>query len=154
MCPTYRKVRLIQPTYPTYPINLTWNQIQIQPNQLYVSDLSRIPTYPQSDLPRVDCIYINDSDVNRHDVYIHWQAICVITIGDSSGRKYRGAIEAIVKYGSITVCWLDYYRGRGMTDTEPERRCHHIPTRRTQLPPRARALSLSQERRPPRWRHY
>ena len=30
---------------PTYPINLTWNLIQIQPNQLNVSDLSRSPTY-------------------------------------------------------------------------------------------------------------
>ena len=39
-------VRLIEksdssnPTYPTYPINLTWNKILIQPNQLNVSDLS------------------------------------------------------------------------------------------------------------------
>ena len=40
------KSDLYNPTYPTYPINLTWNYIQIQPNQLNVSDLSRSPTYP------------------------------------------------------------------------------------------------------------
>ena len=36
-------VRLIEKSdlyNPTYPINLTWNYIQIQPNQLNVSDLS------------------------------------------------------------------------------------------------------------------
>ena len=40
------KSDLSNPIYPTYPINLTWNQMQIQPNQLNVSDLSRNQTYP------------------------------------------------------------------------------------------------------------
>ena len=40
------KSDLSNPTYPTYPINLTWNYIKIQPHHLNVSDLSIIPTYP------------------------------------------------------------------------------------------------------------
>ena len=43
------KSDLSNPTYPTYPINLTWNKIQIQPNQLCPTyrevRLIRSPTY-------------------------------------------------------------------------------------------------------------
>ena len=60
MCPTYREVRLIQSNLFDLcdKFNMELDTNPTKPTKCI--RLSRSPTYPYSDLPRVDCINISN----------------------------------------------------------------------------------------------